>query len=361
MKGKSVDAKCEKPLVIRQSNAFKIQRSSVLGVISTTSVSRPQLKSNQLEDRVLHNNSQVKKNEVEDHHLEVAFWKSTCYVHDLKGNDLLTGSRRLDLYSITLQESTSPNPICLMAEAASSQAWLWHHRLSHLNFDTINLLSKNDIVTDLPKLKFVKDHLCSSCKLGKAKHHISSNPAQQCPTTVLEHGNLNPASQSQVNDSQAAETVATSLNELDMLFSLMFDEYFTRATIVVSKSSTVPTADASDKPPTVIANENINQAENVTVDEDEFINIFSTLVYEVGESSSRHVDTSNMHTFYQRHPSERHWTRDQPLEQVIRNPSKPVRKRRHLETDGEMCMFALTVSRTEPKNIKEAMPDHAWI
>ncbi|GJS94261.1 retrovirus-related pol polyprotein from transposon TNT 1-94 [Tanacetum coccineum] len=40
---------------------------------------------------------------------------------------------------------------------------------SHLNFDTINLLSKYDIVTGLPKLKFVKDHLCSSCKLGKAK------------------------------------------------------------------------------------------------------------------------------------------------------------------------------------------------
>nr|GFA24464.1 hypothetical protein [Tanacetum cinerariifolium] len=75
--------------------------------------------------------------------LEVAFRKSTCYIHDLKGNDLLT--------------------------ATSSQAWLWHRRLSHLNFDTINLLSKNDIVVGLPKLKFIKDHLCSSCELGKAK------------------------------------------------------------------------------------------------------------------------------------------------------------------------------------------------
>nr|GEZ14713.1 retrovirus-related Pol polyprotein from transposon TNT 1-94 [Tanacetum cinerariifolium] len=62
-----------------------------------------------------------------------------------------------------------PNPICLMAKASSSQAWLWHRRLSHLNFNTINLLSKNDIVVGLPKLKFVKDHLCSSCELGKAK------------------------------------------------------------------------------------------------------------------------------------------------------------------------------------------------
>ncbi|GJU14325.1 retrovirus-related pol polyprotein from transposon TNT 1-94 [Tanacetum coccineum] len=87
-----------------------------------------------------------------DADLEVAFWKSTCYIRYLKRNDLLTRSRGSDLYSIiTLQETTSPNPICLMAKATSSQAWLWHRRLSHLNFDTINLISKYDIVTGLPK------------------------------------------------------------------------------------------------------------------------------------------------------------------------------------------------------------------
>ncbi|GJS57339.1 retrovirus-related pol polyprotein from transposon TNT 1-94 [Tanacetum coccineum] len=80
------------------------------------------------------------------------------------------GSRGSDLYSITLQDTFTPNPVCLMAKASSSQAWLLHRRLSHLNFDTINLLSKYDIVTALPKLKFVKDHICSSCELRKAKH-----------------------------------------------------------------------------------------------------------------------------------------------------------------------------------------------
>ncbi|GJT71433.1 retrovirus-related pol polyprotein from transposon TNT 1-94 [Tanacetum coccineum] len=107
-----------------------------------------------------------------DADLEVAFRKSTCYIRDLKGNDLLTGSRGIDLYFITLQDTFTPNPICLMAKALSSQAWLWHRHLSHLNFDTINLLSKYDIVIGLPKLKFVKDHLCSSCELGKAKQRI---------------------------------------------------------------------------------------------------------------------------------------------------------------------------------------------
>nr|GFC01662.1 retrovirus-related Pol polyprotein from transposon TNT 1-94 [Tanacetum cinerariifolium] len=117
-----------------------------------------------------------------DADLEVTFRKSTCYIRDLKGNDLLTGSRGTELYSITLQDTNCPSPICLMAKATSSQAWLWHRRLSHLNFNTINLLSKNDIVVGLPKLKFVKDHLCSSCELGKAKRksfHTKLTPSSK--------------------------------------------------------------------------------------------------------------------------------------------------------------------------------------
>nr|GEY11338.1 retrovirus-related Pol polyprotein from transposon TNT 1-94 [Tanacetum cinerariifolium] len=104
-----------------------------------------------------------------DADLEVAFMKSTCFVRDLQGNDLLTGNRGSDLYTISLQESTPSTPLCLLAKAAPTQAWLWHRRLSHLNFDYINLLSKKDIVIGLPKLKYVKDQLCSSCELSKAK------------------------------------------------------------------------------------------------------------------------------------------------------------------------------------------------
>nr|GFB06167.1 integrase, catalytic region, zinc finger, CCHC-type, peptidase aspartic, catalytic [Tanacetum cinerariifolium] len=51
-----------------------------------------------------------------DADLEVTFRKYTCYIRDLKGNDLLTSSRGTDLYSITLQDTSSPNPICLMAK-----------------------------------------------------------------------------------------------------------------------------------------------------------------------------------------------------------------------------------------------------
>ncbi|GKA03669.1 retrovirus-related pol polyprotein from transposon TNT 1-94 [Tanacetum coccineum] len=66
-----------------------------------------------------------------------------------------------------------------MAKASPTQAWLWHRRLSHLKFDTINLLSSKDIVNGLLKLKYVKDHLCSSCELSKAKRSKFKSKKEQ--------------------------------------------------------------------------------------------------------------------------------------------------------------------------------------
>nr|GEW90837.1 retrovirus-related Pol polyprotein from transposon TNT 1-94 [Tanacetum cinerariifolium] len=358
--------------------------------------------------------------------LEVAFRKSRCYIRDLKGNDLLT--------------------------ASSSQAWLWHRRLSHLNFDTINLLSKNDIVVGIPKLKFIKDHLCSSCELGKAKRksfhtkispslkrrlqllhmdlcgpmrvgsingkiyvlvivndysrytwtyflrskdetpevlidflrlvqrglhaqvrivridkgteflnqslhayfaaegilhqtsvartpekrccrktkpdgenldqikekdHISSDPAPKCQGMGLEHDSLSPRIQCQENVPHVDKTVTTS-NEMDLLFSPMFDELLNGSSQVVSKSSAETTADAPNhrqqqqttplinqqtpeqscqvptQAPTVTSTENINQAETNSetnqVTDDEFIKIFCTPIQDRGETSSLHEE-----------------------------------------------------------------------
>nr|GEW18997.1 retrovirus-related Pol polyprotein from transposon TNT 1-94 [Tanacetum cinerariifolium] len=520
LKGKSVDTKFEKSSVIRQPNAFKSQRPSILGKPTTFSNSferKDFSKSNSVNQNIVSNNfskpvtaqtfppnkksilkntnvlalgiyklhtepnqtrtSQLSQDSRKTNkrlersnlgmtklHLflvmEIVFkellWKSTCYIRDLKGNDLLTGSRGIDLYSITLQDINYPNLICLMAKAASSQAWLCHRRLSHLNFDTINLLSKNDIVVGLPKLKFVKDHLCSSCVLGKAKRkyfHTKITPSSKRRLQLLHMDLCGPMRVASINGKRyvlvivddysrytwtyflrskdetpevlidflrlvqrglqaqvrivrtdkgtkflnhtlytyfaAEDRTVTTSNELDLLFSLMFDELLNGSFKVVSKSSTVTTADAANQhqqqqtnplnnhitpestchdptqTPTVSSNENMNQAEMVEeyaqVENNEFINIFCTLVQDKGDTSSHHIDSLNMHTFYQHHPSEHRWTKDHPLEQVIRNPSQSVRTRRQLESDDEMCMFALTVSRTELKYIKEAMADSAWI
>nr|GFB38135.1 hypothetical protein [Tanacetum cinerariifolium] len=249
-----------------------------------------------------------------DADLEVAFRKSTCFIRDLKGNDLLTGSRGTDMYSITLQDSNSPNPLCLMAKATSSQAWLWHRRLSHLNFDTINLLSKNDIVVGVQRglqaqvrvvrtdkgmeflnqtlhayfaaegiqhqtsvartpeqndvverrnrtlveaarkilsaskvpLFFWAEAIATACFSQNPSVQISSDPAPECLTMALEHDSLSPGRKCQENVSHGDKTGTTS-NELDLLFSPMFDELLNGSSKVVSKSSAVSAADDPNK------------------------------------------------------------------------------------------------------------------
>nr|GFC51165.1 hypothetical protein [Tanacetum cinerariifolium] len=160
-----------------------------------------------------------------------------------------------------------------------------------------------------------------------ALDQLSSDPAPECQTMALEHDSLSPAIQRQANVSHGDKIVSTS-NELDLLFSSMFDELLNGSSKVVTKSSAVSAANAPTQPKT--------HAENDQVADDEFINLFSTPVQDQGETSSRHVDSSNMHTFYQRYPSEHCWTKDHPLKQVIGNPSQSVRTRRQLESDAEM-------------------------
>nr|GEU41399.1 hypothetical protein [Tanacetum cinerariifolium] len=91
-----------------------------------------------------------------DKGLDVAFRKSTCFVRIEDGLDLLTGDHSSNLYTISLNKVASNSSACLLAKASSSQSWLWHQHLSHLNFATINNLMKNNLVQGLPKMKFEK-------------------------------------------------------------------------------------------------------------------------------------------------------------------------------------------------------------
>nr|GFB97682.1 Gag-Pol polyprotein [Tanacetum cinerariifolium] len=126
-----------------------------------------------------------------------------------------------------------------------------------------------------------------------ASDQNSSDLVPECQSVALNHDSLSPVIQCQANVSQADRTVTKS-NELDLLFSPMFNELLNGSSKVVSKSSAVSAADALNQH---------THAENDQVADDEFINIFSTPVQDQGETSSRHVDSSNMHTFYQRFPS----------------------------------------------------------
>nr|GFA08226.1 hypothetical protein [Tanacetum cinerariifolium] len=91
------------------------------------------------------------------------------------------GNHSTNIYTINLHEMASTPPICFMACASSTKSWLWHQRLSHLNFDIINDLAKNDLVFGLPNFKYHKEHLCSSCEQGKSKK--ASHPPKPVPNS----------------------------------------------------------------------------------------------------------------------------------------------------------------------------------
>nr|GEU77186.1 hypothetical protein [Tanacetum cinerariifolium] len=104
-----------------------------------------------------------------DSNLKVAFRQHTCFIRNLEGIDLLFGSQGNNLYTLSLEDIMTSSTICLLPKASKTKSWLWHQRLSPLNFGAINHLARQGLVRGLPKLKFEKDHLCSACAMGKIK------------------------------------------------------------------------------------------------------------------------------------------------------------------------------------------------
>nr|GEW57471.1 retrovirus-related Pol polyprotein from transposon TNT 1-94 [Tanacetum cinerariifolium] len=110
--------------------------------------------------------------------LEVAFRTHSCYVRDTNGVELIKGSRGSNLYTISIEDMMKSSPICLLTKASKNKSWLWHRRLNHLNFGTINDLARKDFVRGLPRLIFEKDYLCSACLLGKSKKNTHKPKAE---------------------------------------------------------------------------------------------------------------------------------------------------------------------------------------
>ncbi|GJX87209.1 retrovirus-related pol polyprotein from transposon TNT 1-94 [Tanacetum coccineum] len=120
-----------------------------------------------------------------DFDLEVAFKKNSCYVRDTDGVELIKGSRGSNLYTISVEDMMKSSPIFLLSKASKNKSWLWHRRLNHLNFGTINDLARKDLVRGLPRLKFEKDHLCSASQLGKSKKHTHKPKTENTNLEVL--------------------------------------------------------------------------------------------------------------------------------------------------------------------------------
>ncbi|GJW82452.1 retrovirus-related pol polyprotein from transposon TNT 1-94 [Tanacetum coccineum] len=275
-----------------------------------------------------------------DADLEVAFQKSTCFVRDLKGNDLLTSNHGSDLYTISLQETSSPTLICFLAKASPIQACKAKRstfntktipslkgRLNLLHMDLCGPMRIESINGKKYILMKEKGNLCILIgystlsngyrvfnkrtrfivesihinfdeikELSKASDYDNSGPMPQLQKTydhnrskleTHDHNN-EPSSSTLVPNVSPSEDVDTSsLQELDFLFSPLFEEYFTTGNPSVSKSfvlsdnskhqDTQPTTEPVTPTTNVNVEENNNdQAADAQSDENEFYNIFST-------------------------------------------------------------------------------------
>nr|GEY33061.1 hypothetical protein [Tanacetum cinerariifolium] len=232
-KGKSVETKFDKPSVVRQPNAQRIPKPSVLGKPTTFSDSIEWKSFSQTKSVTKTNVSESLSKSVTTQILPQTARHAVRNINVIKPGMYQTDTRTI--------QTKAP--------------------LSLLNFDYINLLSKKDVVIGLPKMKYVKDQLCSSYEVSKGKR--SSFKTKAVPSLkgwlnllhmdlcgpmrvasihgkkyilALDYDNSGPVLQLQ-NVSPLADTTVLLQQELDLLFGPLYDEFFTASTLSVNKSS----------------------------------------------------------------------------------------------------------------------------
>ncbi|GKE37570.1 retrovirus-related pol polyprotein from transposon TNT 1-94, partial [Tanacetum coccineum] len=274
------------------------------------------------------------------------------------------------------------SPVRLMSRATSTKSWLWHRRLSHLNFVTINQLTSHDLVYRLLKFKYNKNHLCSACKHSKSKK--ASLPPKLVTRIesklellhmdlcrLMRIASINGKKYILVIVGDYSRSLCYPTNDRDDLgkmkpkvdimsdnsaaHTLDNDHTSSSSSIIVEQDDAPPIVFSSEEqvdiePNSLVLNEVTDefvQEDVADFDGNMFHNAPPTLEFDVSESSSTYQDPSNMHQFHQQHRSIDRWTKNHPLEQVIGDPSKPVMTRKRLQTDAEFCMYALTFKRLD--------------
>nr|GFB30696.1 integrase, catalytic region, zinc finger, CCHC-type, peptidase aspartic, catalytic [Tanacetum cinerariifolium] len=331
-----------------------------------------------------------------DSDLEVAFRRDACFVRNLKGVDLLKGDR--DCYCVFHSKPLHYSP--------SLQQNSRKPDISFLHVFGAMCYPKNDR-EDIRKLGakgdigFFIGYSADSCayrvynRRTKKIMETMNVSFDELSAMAFEQRSSKPELQSMTSGhissgldlTYAPSTITTqqpSEGELDLLFEAMYDDYIggqpsatvrtvppsqepqvrqsSTASTLIADTTPIPTNSSSHATNIPIASHDVNELNpNAMIDGNTFVNPFANSSTSAGASSlHQNVDPSNMHTFYQPYPHEFHWTKDHPLEQVIGESLRPVLTRNQLQSDGDMCMYALTVSTMEPKNVKEAMTDPAW-
>nr|GEZ63231.1 retrovirus-related Pol polyprotein from transposon TNT 1-94 [Tanacetum cinerariifolium] len=270
--------------------------------------------------------------------LEVAFRQHTCFIRNLDGVDLLTGSRENYLYTLSLQDMMASSPIYLLSKASKTKSWLWHHRLSNMNFGAINHVAKQGLVRGLPKLKFEKDHLCSACAMGKStkkSHKPKSKDTHQEKLYLLNMDLCGPMRVESVNgknvDPHAPEVIA--------LIAKVIPPVQAKSTDVVEDNIDIEVVHIRNDP------------------------LFGVSIPEV--TSAQSSSTVSPQTIVQPdHQIPQHiskWTKDHPLDNIIGQLFRPVSTRLQLYEQAPFCYYDAFLSLVEPKTYKDALTQSCLI
>ncbi|XP_052627806.1 uncharacterized protein LOC128134289 [Lactuca sativa] len=122
-----------------------------------------------------------------DNNLEVLFTKQRSLIMDAKTKDVIVDSDRAgNMYPLDMDLIYGKPDICLLSKAPADISWLWHRRLSHLNFGYINKLIGDDLVRGLPLLKLDNETLCAACEKGKLSRSTHKSISESSVSEPLE-------------------------------------------------------------------------------------------------------------------------------------------------------------------------------
>ncbi|KAI3515995.1 hypothetical protein L1887_14902 [Cichorium endivia] len=100
--------------------------------------------------------------------LKVTFDEEGSELIEKNSEKIVLRSKRMgEMFPLDMKAIIGKPAICLLTRAANDDSWLWHSRLSHMNFRDINKLVLGDLVRGLPLLKYDKDRSCDACELRK--------------------------------------------------------------------------------------------------------------------------------------------------------------------------------------------------
>ncbi|GKA01850.1 retrovirus-related pol polyprotein from transposon TNT 1-94 [Tanacetum coccineum] len=314
-----------------------------------------------------------------------------------KGVDLLTESRGNNLYTLSLGDMMASSPICLLSKASKTKSWLWHRRLSHMNFGAINHLARHGLVRGLPKLKFKKDHLFSACVMGKSKkkpHKPKSEDTNQEKLYLLHMDLCGAMRVASVNGKkyiliivddysrftwvkclrskdEALDFIIKFLKMIqDILFQPLFDELLTPPpgvdhpapeviALIIEVVAPEPAASTSS-PSSTTMNQDAPSPNVAHMNNDPFFGI-SIPENDSEASSSLNVIPTVVHTAAPNSKYITKWTKDHPLDNIIDELERPVSTRLQLHEQALFCYYDAFLTSVEPKNYKDALTQACWI